>query len=180
MLLAALLLAQLLFYSIPLVLVKKPFFTLVVEWVASIQYRGVSLLLLLVPAALPSHSQTCVLVFYLQICILRSLTTLGIAITWVRVFPLQKHATLINSLLVNASVLGEDESREGVWDRWMRALRVKSSKEEDWNKQLQVEWARLCMLIEELCVCVSCVCEGRVRVAFVRGSDLSIVDKQQS
>ena len=105
MLLAALLLAQLLFYSIPLVLVKKPFFTLVVEWVASIQYRGVSLLLLLVPAALPSHSQTCVLVFYLQICILRSLTTLGIAITWVRVFPLQKHATLINSLLVNASVL---------------------------------------------------------------------------
>lgn len=265
MLLAALLLAQLLFYSIPLVLVKKPFFTLVVEWVASIQYRGVSLLLLLVPAALPSHSQTCVLVFYLQICILRSLITLGIAITWVRVFPLQKHATLINSLLVNASVLllsfpatlhfllllfrdaldstalatlllrfergrfvsfltdraviqfvfaalivasllavgvqgltksrykrragnedeetvvvGEDESREGVWDRWMRALRVKSSKEEDWNKQLQVEWARLCMLIEELCVCVSCVCEGRVRVAFVRGSDLSSVDKQQS
>ena len=50
-------------------------------------------------------------------------------------------------------VVREDGPREGMWGRWMRALRVKSSKEEDWNKQLQVEWARLCMLIEELCVC---------------------------
>ena len=64
-----------------------------------------ALILLLVPFPASSDPQTVVLCFHLQLCILSSLRTLGLSISWVRVFPLQQHATLANALLVNAAVL---------------------------------------------------------------------------
>ncbi|KAK8831010.1 hypothetical protein WA577_003709, partial [Blastocystis sp. JDR] len=88
-------LLQTLLYSIPLVLAGKPLVSALTAWLVSIQDCGVALILLL----------TVVLCLHLQLCVLSSLRTLGLSISWVRVFPLQQHATLANALLVNAAVL---------------------------------------------------------------------------
>lgn len=98
-------LLQTLLYSIPLVLAGKPLVSILTAWLVSIQDRGVALILLLVPFSASSDPQTVVLCFHLQLCVLSSLRALGLSISWVRVFPLQQHATLANALLVNAAVL---------------------------------------------------------------------------
>ena len=86
-------------------LAGKPLVSALTAWLVSIQDRGVALILLLVPFPASSDPQTVVLCFHLQLCILSSLRALGLSISWVRVFPLQQHATLANALLVNAAVL---------------------------------------------------------------------------
>lgn len=98
-------LLQTLLYSIPLVLAGKPLVSILTAWLVSIQDRGVALILLLVPFPASSDPQTVVLCLHLQLCVLSSLRALGLSISWVRVFPLQQHATLANALLVNAAVL---------------------------------------------------------------------------
>ena len=98
-------LLQTLLYSIPLVLAGKPLVSALTAWLVSIQDRGVALILLLVPFPASSDPQTVVLCLHLQLCVLSSLRALGLSISWVRVFPLQQHATLANALLVNAAVL---------------------------------------------------------------------------
>ena len=98
-------LCQTLLYSIPLVLAGKPLVSALTAWLVSIQDRGVALILLLVPFSASSDPQTVVLCFHLQLCVLSSLRALGLSISWVRVFPLQQHATLAHALLVNAAVL---------------------------------------------------------------------------
>ena len=98
-------LCQTLLYSIPLVLAGKPLVSILTAWLVSIQDRGVALILLLVPFPASSDPQTVVLCLHLQLCVLSSLRTLGLSISWVRVFPLQQHATLAHALLVNAAVL---------------------------------------------------------------------------
>lgn len=86
-------------------LAGKPLVSALTAWLVSIQDRGVALILLLVPFSASSDPQTVVLCFHLQLCVLSSLRALGLSISWVRVFPLQQHATLANALLVNAAVL---------------------------------------------------------------------------
>ena len=98
-------LLQTLLYSIPLVLAGKPLVSALTAWLVSIQDRGVALILLLVPFSASSDPQTVVLCLHLQLCVLSSLRALGLSISWVRVFPLQQHATLAHALLVNAAVL---------------------------------------------------------------------------
>ena len=104
-LLSLTILCQTLLYSIPLVLAGKPLVSALTAWLVSIQDRGVALILLLVPFSASSDPQTVVLCFHLQLCVLSSLRALGLSVSWVRVFPLQQHATLAHALLVNAAVL---------------------------------------------------------------------------
>ena len=98
-------LALTLLYSVPLVLTGKPVLSALTAGLVSIQDRGVSLILLLVSLSTCTDSQTAAFCLYLQLCALSSLRTLGLSITWVRIFPLQQKATLANALLVNATLL---------------------------------------------------------------------------